>query len=185
MQADLSRNYFELFGLPVGFDVDGETLASRYRNLQRTVHPDRFAGAPEPERRLSAQLAARVNEGFRILKSPLARARYLLDLGGVPSDDGDRSVEPAFLMEQMEWREALDAARRSTDPSAEIAGIRAEIEGKEHLLVEGLRALFAQSSGPGLERARREVRKMQFLERLLAEVEALEEEMSGASPSAN
>ncbi|HKJ76321.1 MAG TPA: Fe-S protein assembly co-chaperone HscB, partial [Gammaproteobacteria bacterium] len=76
MQADFSQNYFELFGLPEGFEVDSETLSLRYRDLQRALHPDRFAGASDRERRLSVQQTARVNEAYRTLKDPLARARY-------------------------------------------------------------------------------------------------------------
>ena len=81
--VDLSSSYFVLFGLPVSFDVDRKTLAERYRELQRTVHPDRFANAADSERRLSVQMAARVNEGFQTLKDPLARGRYMLELQGV------------------------------------------------------------------------------------------------------
>jgi molecular chaperone HscA len=106
MRHDLSHNHFELFGLKAGFEVDGETLALRYRDLQKETHPDRFANASEQERRLSVQLAAQINEAFRVLKSPLARARYLLELKGVVIDDTDTRMDPAFLMEQMELREA-------------------------------------------------------------------------------
>ena len=43
---DFSKNYFELFGLPLDYSVDTSALADSYRNLQRVVHPDRFASAP-------------------------------------------------------------------------------------------------------------------------------------------
>ncbi|HXK57292.1 MAG TPA: hypothetical protein PLZ16_11665 [Gammaproteobacteria bacterium] len=52
---DFSKNYFELFGLPVGYIIDKVQLAERYRELQRVVHPDRFANASEQEKRLSMQ----------------------------------------------------------------------------------------------------------------------------------
>ena len=66
---DFSRNHFELFGLPVGFDMDRDLLAERYLALQAAVHPDRFASAPDQERRLSMQASTRVNEAFQTLKA--------------------------------------------------------------------------------------------------------------------
>jgi molecular chaperone HscB len=177
MHADLTSNYFELFGLPLGFDVQGETLALRYRELQRALHPDRFASASDQERRLSVQQAARVNEGFRVLKSPLPRARYLLELSGLPLDDTDTSMEPEFLMQQMELREAVEAVRHSKDPFAALERVRTEIETGERALLEALGQLFDQSDRASLERARQKVRKLQFMQRLLQEVDELEEEL--------
>jgi len=177
MQADLTSNYFELFGLPIGFDLQGEELALRYRDLQRALHPDRFANASDQERRLSVQQAARVNEGFRTLKSPLLRARYLLEVAGLPLDDTDTSMDPGFLMQQMELREALEAVRHSKEPFAALERVRTEIETGERQLVSGLGPLFGQGDRPALEKARQEVRKMQFMQRLLQEVDELEEEL--------
>ena len=71
----LTQNHFELFGFPLVFDIDQTQLAERYRELQRSLHPDRFANASEQERRVSVQKAAQVNEAFQTLKAPLARAR--------------------------------------------------------------------------------------------------------------
>ena len=69
-----NQNHFELFGLPARFAVDAAALEARYHELQREVHPDRFAAAPEAERRVSMQRATRVNEAYQTLKSPLRRA---------------------------------------------------------------------------------------------------------------
>ena len=82
MAADLSTTHFELFGLPLSFDVDMGQLDSRYRELQRTVHPDRFANASDQERRISMQQATQINEGYQVLKDSLRRGRYLLELCG-------------------------------------------------------------------------------------------------------
>src|SRR4030065_569465 len=77
MQADLEKNYFELFGLPVSFDVDSVDLVARYRELQRRFHPDRYASAPEPERRLSLQLTPQVNAALADLQGRAGRGRVL------------------------------------------------------------------------------------------------------------
>ncbi len=181
MEADLTSNYFELFGLPVAFAIDSEALSLRYRDLQRVTHPDRFAGASDRERRLAVQYAARVNEAFQALKSPLARARYLLELNGAPLDDRDTAMDPAFLMEQMELREALGEVRDSSDPFAELERVRNDIEGRERALIAELDPLFAQATPDALAEARERVRKLQFMSRLLDEAGDIEEELVHAS----
>jgi len=177
MHLDLSQNHFVLFGLQAGFEVDGETLALRYRDLQKETHPDRFANASEQERRLSVQLAAQINEAFRVLKNPLARARYLLELNGVTLDDTDTRMDHEFLLEQMELREALAEVPHARAPFDALEELRDQLESRERALIEALHRDFDDGSAPALARARDSVRKMQFIQRLLEEAEALEEDL--------
>ncbi|HEY0722287.1 MAG TPA: Fe-S protein assembly co-chaperone HscB [Gammaproteobacteria bacterium] len=177
MRLNLNQNHFELFGLSAGFEVDGETLALRYRDLQKETHPDRFANASDQERRLSVQLAAQINEAYRVLKNPLARARYLLELNGVNLDDTDTRMDPEFLMEQMELREALAEIPQAKAPFDALDELRDQLEARERDLIEDLRRDFDDGSTPALARARDVVRKMQFIQRLLEEAETLEENL--------
>ena len=109
-------SYFELFDLPVRFAVDGEALETAYRKVQAEVHPDRFASAPEAERRRALELATEANEAFQTLRSPVARARYLLQLRGIDTQEETNTAMPVdFLMAQMEWREAVADARAASD----------------------------------------------------------------------
>lgn len=178
MQANLSRNYFELFELPITFEVDLEALSLRYRELQRATHPDRFAGGSDQERRMAVQQASFVNEGFRTLKDPLGRARYLLELRGAPLDDTDTSMPPAFLMEQMELREELEAVRGSDNPFGRLDRIRGDIEQRERDLVAELAATLDHGQGDVVGEATGSVRKLQFMRKLLAEVDAIEEDLT-------
>jgi molecular chaperone HscB len=173
----LQQNYFELFGLEPGFDLDPRYLAERYRELQRQVHPDRFASASDQERLLSVQQAAQVNEAYQTLKSPLPRARYLLELLGVSMNDRDTTMDPLFLMEQIELREALAAVRGQGDPFAALMALRDTIEAKERAYIASLGTAFTSGDAVALEGARVTVRKMQFMVRLNSEVEELEEEL--------
>lgn len=177
MQSDLTKNYFELFGLPISFDVESASLSLRYRDLQRAVHPDRFANASDQERRLSIQQAALINEAFRTLKNPLARARYLLELSDVEIDDTDTSMDPAFLMEQIELREQLGAVRQATDPFAALDKSRNIIESRERAMIDMLRIDFDEVTPNALQHARETVRKLQFMQRLLDETADLEEDL--------
>lgn len=48
-------NHFELFGLPLQFQLDGSLLSSQFRDLQRQFHPDKFTTASERDRLLAVQ----------------------------------------------------------------------------------------------------------------------------------
>jgi len=175
MQADLAKNYFELFGLPITFDLDVADLAARYRELNRRFHPDRFALASEPERRLSLQLTAQVNAAFQTLKNPVARARYLLGLQGVDTgEDTDTAMDTTFLMQQMELRESLTEARDAADRHTRLETLRQRVDEEYEARSDMLRTRFAENSEPARQQARNLVREMQFLQKLAHEVEELE-----------
>ena len=172
MQADLARNYFELFDLPVAFAVDADDLAARYRTLQRNFHPDKFAHASDQERRLSVQLSAQLNEALQTLKDPVKRGRYLLQLKNIATDEEtDTVMTPEFLTQQMELREQLEDA---SDAGA-LEGMRATIARQfEDRLAELAASLQSVEPGDWLE-ARALVRELQFLQKLQQEVRAREE----------
>lgn len=178
MASELSDNYFELFGLPVAFDVPAAALIERYRQLQQTVHPDRFANASDQERRLSMQQATRINEAYQALKDPLARARYLLELQGVHWDDERETVvAPEFLMEQMELREELAQVKDQSDPLAAVGHILDRVGATIRGMTDELARCFADDDPRSLEQARETVRRLQFLYKLKSEAEGLEAEL--------
>ena len=175
MAADFSTTHFELFGLPETFDVDPAALDERYRELQRTVHPDRFVNATDQERRLSMQQATRINEGYEILKDPLKRGRYLLELAGHRFDDEKHTTsDTEFLMEQMELREALGDVRVAANALAELGKIMDRITADIDALTTDLHQQFAGSDPVQLEGALTTLVKMQFFRRLQEEVLELE-----------
>lgn len=176
--ADLSTNYFALFGLPVSFNIDQNLLLTRYRDMQRVVHPDKFADASEPERRLSMQMAARLNEGLQTLKDPLARGRYLLELRGVELNDTDTALDNEFLMRQMELREHLDAIRDSENPMASLDHLTRDIQGQIQELTAQMAAALEDDDDASLRDARDKMRKLQFFRRLADEASELDEELA-------
>jgi molecular chaperone HscB len=171
MQADLGKNYFELFGLEPGYDVDAGELAARYRELQRRFHPDRFASAPEAERRASVQMTAQINAAYQTLGDDVARGRYLLGLHGVSTDEEtDTRMDPSFLMEQMELREALDEAH----DAGQRERLRAQVVGLLDERTATLRHQLAERSSTASSAARATVREMQFLQKLIHEIDAFD-----------
>jgi molecular chaperone HscB len=176
--ADLSSSYFVLFDLPVSFDVDLGLLSERYREAQRAAHPDKFASAEDAERRLSVQVAARINEAYRVLKEPLSRGRYLLELQGVDLNDADTAFDGAFLMEQMELRERLAEVKNHAEPEQQLQAIADDIATHSQTLIAQMSTQLHEASAESLQQARDVTRKLQFFQRLNEEVETLEDELS-------
>jgi molecular chaperone HscB len=159
-------SHFELFGLAPAFAVDAAALDRAYREIQSRVHPDRFAHAGDAERRASMQWTTRVNEAYRTLKSPVQRARHLLELNGVDvAFETNTQMPPDFLMRQLELRETLAEAREPEALEhllAEVRRERRELERSIEELIDAKRD-FAAAAG--------EVRKLMFLDKLAGEID--------------
>jgi len=172
----MDRNHFELFALPVSFEIDASSLSERYQDLQRSTHPDRFTNATDREKRLSMQQASMINEAYQALKDPLKRAQYLLSLHGVDvKADSNTVMDTTFLMQQMELREALDDIMDASDPLAALEVFVADIESRVKDLVSQLQSLFKQSTDDSLKQAEALSLQLQFLYRLREEAEDREE----------
>ena len=165
----LTSNHFELFGLAPAFALDLARLDAAYRDIQAQVHPDRFTQAGDAERRASMQMATRVNEAYRTLKSPVLRAKYLLELHGVDVDfETNTAMPPEFLMEQMDLRERLEEARDVKALDALQARLSEDKKGLERKIKE-------QLEGQKFVEAKGLVRKLQFLERFGEDIDAAHE----------
>ena len=169
------ENHFALFGMTPRFTIDAAVLDAAYRELQGRVHPDKFAAATDAEKRVAMQWATRANEAYQTLKSPLKRAGYLCELNGIDlAIESNTQMPPAFLMQQMAWREALEEARDTKDLSA-LENVEAELRTARTQQLADMAALLddAQYATAG-ER----VRQLMFIEKFGDEVgrafEALE-----------
>jgi molecular chaperone HscB len=169
MTPDFTKDHFALFGIPPSFAVDVAALDVAYRELQREVHPDRFVNRADNEKRLAAQWATQANEAYRTLKSPLARGRYLLQLAGIDTEEETNTAMPvAFLMQQMEWREAVVQARADRDETR-LVELAAQKHTEERTLFTRLAEQLATPQK--MHDARETVRKLRFLEKLGEEID--------------
>jgi molecular chaperone HscB len=171
---NLDENHFQIFGVPAQFDVDLPVLEARYRELQREVHPDRFAGASQAEQRVSMQLATRVNEAYQTLKSPLTRAGYLLQLQGVDPEFETNTAMPAeFLTDQMERRETLEEVVEASDWER-LIGLSSELRVEQDALFGRIER---QLEARDWKEAATTLRQLKFLEKLSEEIGEGEEGM--------
>ncbi len=172
---EFNQDFFSLFQLPESYDVDGDQLHCRYRELIREVHPDRFAAATDSERRVAVQYATRINEAFETLKSPVSRAHYLLSLKGIVINPQHTiGNDPAFLMHQISLREQLLELKEHAQPELQLDKLTGELE----QLIEHQCAAFKNSyAKDDFEQAKLEVAKMQFLFKLEEDVEQVEAEI--------
>lgn len=175
MKVDLSSDFFQLFNLPIDFQLSESHLVTRFRVLQANLHPDKFASSPDAERRWSMQAASYVNEGYQTLHNELRRASYLLQLNGISLDDEtDTQMSPMFLMEQMELREKLESATAHADPESVLDSVSRELKSK----ISDQSAQFAAlAQKQDWQAAREAARQWQFLDKLRREVKVVEEQM--------
>jgi len=169
MIFDFGKTHFELFGLQPSFQIDGERLDQAFREIQMLVHPDKSAHLGDQERRMSMQWATHANEAYQILKNPLSRARYLLHLHGVDTQEESNTAMPAeFLMAQMEWREAIMEAKEAQDATEMEAlhhRLRSEVRAQHQELGRLLDEQADYQAASGL------VRKLKFMEKLGEEID--------------
>ncbi|NRD74618.1 co-chaperone HscB [Shewanella sp. VB17] len=169
-------NYFELFSLTPTYHIDTVLLAERYRELQKTVHPDKFANASEQDKRIAVQRAAHVNDGFTTLKDPLLRAEYMLSLHGIEMRHESTTIKDTqFLMQQIEWREALEDIADSTDVDVCISQLNESFSTYAKHIETELSDLLSSLSDDDLCKATDLVRKLKFMVKLRTELERIED----------
>ncbi len=159
-------DHFARLGLPAALDLDAGALDKAYFAQQRQWHPDRFVGKPAEQRAKASVEAAAVNDAYRTLKDPLARAVYLAGLNGVEMPaDGKTIDDPELLMEAMEAREELHEA--SSVAAIDSLATKAREEMKKSL--GGLAALFLAKDKPAIRKA---LLRLRYLDKFADEARA-------------
>lgn len=171
----LTSNFFELFELPVSYEVDLSQVQQHYMILQKQVHPDNFANSSDLEKRLSMQQTSWINEAQATLKDPVLRAIYLLKLKGTDINlENETTMDAAFLMQQLETRERLENIKKEDDPLAVLNVMEKELRTSSSEIMNN----FAQSfEADQVDDAREWIRKLQFMQKAKKEINALAAEI--------
>jgi molecular chaperone HscB len=167
-------NPFATLGIAPTYDLDVGAVEKTHRELSRAMHPDRYAASGASERREALARAVEINEAWRIVRDPLRRAEALLSLRGIAVGESDGpALDPEFLMQMLEQREALSVARGVGNRSVirglgETIGVAFRETERElcHGLIMGARELLVAAVG-----------KLRFYRRFLDEVSAIEDEL--------
>ena len=163
---------FGLLGLPARFDLDPQLIERAFFDRSKELHPDRFANAPAAERVAALARATALNDAYKTLKKPIARAEYMLARAGVKIGDNER-LDPAFLMEILELREEL-AEARAAGRTSEIERLCGTMQARRKTAVEALPALFERDDLAGIKE---QLILLRYIERYLEECDAaLDEE---------
>lgn len=166
--------HFALFDLQPTFRIDLDQLARRYRELLRQTHPDRFAHAGEREQRVALERSALLNDAYQTLKTPSARARYLLAMKGHESPLEVTVQDPQFLMQQMQCRDELETLSDTAD-HAGLERFKTRLKQEQEQLNEAFAVCWDEPSQR--DEAEHLMRRMQFLDKLSHEVRQLEERL--------
>lgn len=167
-----SMNHFELLGLPRRYEISDPKLMAAFRAMARQIHPDRFTDQPEEARTLSTRLSARLNQAVDVLKDPLLRASYMLDLAGGPGASEVREVPGSLLAKVMTLREDIEEAHAAGDDTR-IERLRSTINAFRTEILEQISAR-ADHLSTSDDETKREFRKLinsvKYYETLLGEL---------------
>ncbi|MEF1290068.1 co-chaperone HscB [Vibrio sp. M260118] len=170
-------NYFELFGLPSQFKLDGSLLSSQFRELQKQFHPDNFATVSERDRLMAVQKAAEINDAYQVLKNPISRAEYILSVNGVEIRGEQQTMQdPMFLMEQMELREELETIASSSDAEDTLFDFSNKVS---KMFKQQLAEAEQNLDQTDWQQAADRVRKLKFIAKLQNEIELVEDKLFG------
>jgi molecular chaperone HscB len=173
---DRSPNPYAAFGLEPVYAVDQAALRKKQLQLSRLVHPDFFGGADPELRRLAEDNTAELNHAYELLSDDALRADWLVRALGGPGQDDERQMPQEFLMEVLEWNEALEEARPSgahSDKRKQLIPLRGELRERRAALLEeiasGLTPLPEQGA-PALRSVRKKLNAVRYIDRALKEI---------------
>jgi len=167
-------NPFELFALPVSFQLDLTQLSQQYLQLQKQLHPDNFSTATEQQQRLALQKSTQVNDAYQILKDPILRAEAILSLAlQKPVESENTTHDLEFLMQQMELREQLEQAEQQQD---EVLLETLLAQAKESYQ-ENLASLTDKIEQKDWVGTKQMIDRLKFIQKLQQEIERLEEKL--------
>lgn len=177
VQGPAAVCHFQRLGLEISFDVDVVRLDQLYFDLQRQLHPDRFASKTVKEKALSQQQATALNDAYETLKDPLRRADYMVHLQGVDVvPEGCNLVhDQSILMEAMDMRERLEAVQTTADLNVLAKSTKREND----KVIDQLSKAFG---GGDVEAASKLTTRLKYLQKMMGEVRHVRARLMSLDP---
>ena len=122
-------NYFELFDIPVGIKLNRELIKTRFYELSRQYHPDRFANASEAEQTEALERSSMINKAWKTFQNEDETIRYVLSLHDLIEEEEKYELGPDFLMEVMELNEELmETGPEDENNTQELNSVQLKLE---------------------------------------------------------
>jgi molecular chaperone HscB len=138
-------DHFSLFGLPRKLWIEMSTLEKKFLELSWKLHPDKFVNASAQEQELSLKSSSGLNDAYRVLRDPVARVEYLLELEGMRKEGEHKQQAPPELLEEVfELNESLDELRQAKATGGDLASLKSRLEAEEKNFQEKLGEVDAQ-----------------------------------------
>jgi molecular chaperone HscB len=122
-----------------------DALEQKFLQLSWKLHPDNFVNTNEREREMSLQRSSRLNDAYRVLRDPVARVEYLLELEGMRKEGEHKQQAPPELLEEVfELNESLDELREARSAGANLDALAAKLRVAEKNFGEKLHEVDAE-----------------------------------------
>jgi molecular chaperone HscB len=138
-------DYFSLFGLPRKLWIEMPTLEKKFLELSWKLHPDKFVNASPADQELSLKGSSELNDAYRVLRDPVARVEYLLELEGMRKEGEHKQQAPPELLEEVfELNESLDELREAKASGGDLGSLKHRLESAEKNFQQKLSEVDAQ-----------------------------------------
>ena len=139
LQLSRDTDYFRLFEMPRKLWIEMSGLEKKFLELSWKLHPDKFVGTSEQEQELSLRRSSELNDAYRVLRDPVARVEYLLELEGMRKEGEHKQQAPPELLEEVfELNESLDELRQARASSGDLAKLKTRLQAAEKNFQEKL-----------------------------------------------
>jgi molecular chaperone HscB len=130
--ASVKADHFSLFALPRKLWIEMSALEKKFLELSWKLHPDKFVNASSAEQEASLRRSSELNDAYRVLRDPVARIEYLLELEGMRKEGEHKQQAPPELLEEVfELNESLDELREAKASGADLGSLKSRLEAEE------------------------------------------------------
>jgi molecular chaperone HscB len=132
-------DHFSIFGLPRKLWIEMSALEQKFLQLSWKLHPDKFVNASAEEQELSLKRSSELNDAHRVLRDPVARVEYLLQIEDMRKEGEHKQQAPPELLEEVfELNESLDDLRETKSSGGDLAALKSRLESAEKNFQEKL-----------------------------------------------
>jgi molecular chaperone HscB len=122
-------DHFSLFGLPRKLWIEMGSLEQKFLQLSWKLHPDNFVNASADEQERALKQSSQLNDAYRVLRDPVARVEYLLEIEGTRKEGEQKQQAPPELLEEVfELNESLDELRDAKSSGGDLASLKSRLE---------------------------------------------------------